>query len=112
MISAIKISSTALARRSLSTTGSPFRVLGVQQIALGSLELDGLKGLWVDAFRAKEVKRFKSEKENVDGERASSVRMRACVRCCEVQEGGRAARMHLTCHQFRSTPRCRRRDRV
>ena len=53
--------------RSLST-GSPFRVLGVQQIALGSLELDGLKGLWVDAFGAKEVKSFKSEKENVDGE--------------------------------------------
>ena len=50
-----------------STSPLNWRVLGVQQIALGSLELEGLSSLWIDSFGAKEVKTFKSEKENVDG---------------------------------------------
>lgn len=52
--------------KSFSSSVKPFRILGLQQIALGSLSLDGLSSLWIDTFEAKEVKRFKSEKENVD----------------------------------------------
>lgn len=59
-------SSFSLRSFSSSNAVKPFRILGVQQIALGSLSLSGLSSLWVDTFEAKEVKRFKSEKENVD----------------------------------------------
>ena len=60
--------SPSFSLRSFSSSNAvkPFRILGVQQIALGSLSLSGLSSLWVDTFEAKEVKRFKSEKENVD----------------------------------------------
>jgi len=44
----------------------PFRVLGVQQVAVGSTSKDRLKTLWVDALGLKHVKDFASEKENVD----------------------------------------------
>ncbi|GMH62486.1 hypothetical protein TrRE_jg6127 [Triparma retinervis] len=44
----------------------PYRILGVQQIAVGSPSLAGLRSLWIDTLGAKEVKTFKSESENVD----------------------------------------------
>lgn len=44
----------------------PFRVLGVQQIAIGSLDKEKLKALWVDALGLQISGNFKSERENVD----------------------------------------------
>ena len=44
----------------------PFRILGVQQIAIGGLDKARLSGLWVDLFGLPRVGTFKSERENVD----------------------------------------------
>lgn len=48
----------------MSTKG--FRVLGIQQVAIGGLDKAPLKHLWQDLFGLHFVKTFKSEKENVD----------------------------------------------
>lgn len=44
----------------------PFRVLGLQQIALGALDKGELRKLWVDTFGLSVKGNFKSERENVD----------------------------------------------
>ena len=44
----------------------PFKVLGVQQIAVGGPSKDALKRLWVDMFGLTVAGNFVSEKENVD----------------------------------------------
>jgi len=44
----------------------PFRVLGVQQIAIGGPSKAALRGLWVDLFGLAVEGTFRSEKENVD----------------------------------------------
>lgn len=44
----------------------PFRVLGVQQIAIGAPAKDPLRQLWVDLLGLSPTGSFKSEKENVD----------------------------------------------
>jgi lactoylglutathione lyase len=44
----------------------PFRVLGVQQIAIGGPSKAALKNLWVDLFGLPVVGTFRSDKENVD----------------------------------------------
>jgi lactoylglutathione lyase len=44
----------------------PFRILGVQQIAIGGLDKQRLKGLWVDIFGLSVTGTFRSERENVD----------------------------------------------
>lgn len=44
----------------------PFRILGLQQIAVGGLSKDKLANLWVDNLGLKHTSTFKSEKENVD----------------------------------------------
>jgi lactoylglutathione lyase len=44
----------------------PFRVLGVQQIAIGGSDKSALAALWVDLFGLTKVNTFKSERENVD----------------------------------------------
>jgi len=46
-------------------TGRPFKVLGLQQIAIGGLSLDALRGLWVDTLGVAKVGDFESESENV-----------------------------------------------
>ena len=43
----------------------PFRVLGLQQIALGGLHLDGLHHLWVNLLGLNHVGNFQSSSENV-----------------------------------------------
>ena len=52
--------------RGLSTLSRPFRVLGLQQIAIGSLSKSASKRLWVDCFGLPVVGTFQSKKENVD----------------------------------------------
>jgi lactoylglutathione lyase len=46
----------------------PFRVLGIQQIAIGGPSRAALRGLWVDLLGLAPVGQFRSEKENVDEE--------------------------------------------
>ena len=44
----------------------PFRILGVQQIAVGALDKSGLSKLYVDLFGLEVTGTFRSERENVD----------------------------------------------
>ena len=44
----------------------PFKVLGIQQIAIGALNKNRLQTLWVDMFGLKKTGIFQSERENVD----------------------------------------------
>ncbi|HVW24316.1 MAG TPA: VOC family protein [Polyangiaceae bacterium] len=44
----------------------PFRVLGVQQIAVGALDKTGLAKLYVDLFGLEKTGNYKNERENVD----------------------------------------------
>jgi lactoylglutathione lyase len=44
----------------------PFRILGLQQIAVGSTDKNALRKLWVDILGLSVVGNYKSEKENVD----------------------------------------------
>lgn len=47
-------------------TDRPFRVLGVQQVALGGLDKSALAHLWVDALGLRRLGTYRSERENVD----------------------------------------------
>ena len=47
-------------------TSRPFRVLGLQQIAVGGLDKSRLRKLWVDTLGLHLEGNYKSEKENVD----------------------------------------------
>jgi len=44
----------------------PFRILGIQQIAIGGPDKQRLKSLWVDMFGLSVKSNFVSERENVD----------------------------------------------
>lgn len=44
----------------------PFRILGLQQIAIGALDLEGLRNLWVDTLGIAKVGEYISESENVE----------------------------------------------
>jgi len=48
-----------------ATSVRPFRVLGLQQIAVGGLDLAALRNLWVDTLGVDKVGDFESESENV-----------------------------------------------
>jgi lactoylglutathione lyase len=47
-------------------TERPFRVLGVQQIAIGGLEREPMRALWIDLFGLAQTGSYRSERENVD----------------------------------------------
>lgn len=47
-------------------TDRPFRVLGLQQIAIGGPSKAALRALWVDLFGLTATGTFRSERENVD----------------------------------------------
>ena len=44
----------------------PFKVLGIQQIAIGGEDKARLAGFWCDLMGLEQVKTFRSESENVD----------------------------------------------
>ncbi len=48
------------------TAVRPFKVLGIQQIAIGAPDKAPLRHLWVDLFGLAATGTFRSEKENVD----------------------------------------------
>jgi lactoylglutathione lyase len=50
----------------MSSAPRPFRVLGVQQVALGHSSKDALAALWIDLLGLVRVSTFRSERENVD----------------------------------------------
>ena len=47
------------------STERPFRVLGLQQIAIGGLDLGALRRLWVDTLGVEKTGEYTSESENV-----------------------------------------------
>ena len=47
------------------STERPFRVLGLQQIAIGGLDLGALRRLWVDTLGVEKAGEYTSESENV-----------------------------------------------
>jgi lactoylglutathione lyase len=47
-------------------TERPFKVLGIQQIAIGALDKDRLRHLWVDTLGLEPGGNYRSESENVD----------------------------------------------
>ena len=49
-----------------SMTTRPFKVLGIQQVAVGAADKSALRRLWVDTLGLTPHGNFKSEKENVD----------------------------------------------
>ena len=51
---------------SANTTPRPFRVLGMQQVAIGGLDKQRLRTLWVDKLGLEVTGNFRSERENVD----------------------------------------------
>jgi lactoylglutathione lyase len=44
----------------------PFRILGLQQIAVGAADKQGLRKLWIDILGLTLTGNYRSEKENVD----------------------------------------------
>lgn len=48
------------------TTPRPFKILGIQQIAIGALDKTRLHTLWVDILGLHQSGTFTSERENVD----------------------------------------------
>ena len=44
----------------------PFRVLGIQQVAIGGTDKGRMKKLWVDMLGLEQTGTFQSERENVD----------------------------------------------
>jgi lactoylglutathione lyase len=44
----------------------PFQILGIQQIAIGGLDKEALKGLWQGIFGLQMTGSYQSESENVD----------------------------------------------
>ena len=44
----------------------PFRILGLQQVAIGGLDKQRLRALWVDVLGLAVKSTFVSERENVD----------------------------------------------
>ena len=44
----------------------PFKILGIQQIAIGGLDKTRLRRLWVETLGLESIGQFKSESENVD----------------------------------------------
>lgn len=52
-------------------TARPFKILGIQQIAIGAPSKERLKTLWVDMFGLTVTGNYRSERENVDEDIAS-----------------------------------------
>ena len=59
----------------------PFRILGIQQIAIGGLSKERLARLWVDCFGLNRSGTYASERENVDED---IVVMGTGIATCEV----------------------------
>ena len=47
-------------------TDRPFRILGIQQVAVGGADKQRLRALWVDTLGLEPMGTYRSERENVD----------------------------------------------
>jgi lactoylglutathione lyase len=76
--------------------GRPFRVLGVQQIAVGAADKAGLRRLWIDTLGLERVGEFRSERENVDEDIAvlGSGPLRVEVDLMQPIDAGRSPKVH------------------
>ena len=50
----------------MSNRNRPFKVLGIQQVAIGGTDKQRMKTLWVDMLGLEQTGTFQSERENVD----------------------------------------------
>ena len=50
----------------MNARARPFKVLGIQQVAIGALSKERLRALWVDKLGLEVTGTFRSERENVD----------------------------------------------
>jgi hypothetical protein len=50
----------------MNNTQRPFKVLGIQQVAIGGTDKQRMKTLWVDMLGLEQTGTFQSERENVD----------------------------------------------
>lgn len=50
----------------MSQNTRPFKVLGIQQVAIGGTDKQRMKKLWVDMLGLEQTGTFQSERENVD----------------------------------------------
>ncbi|MBD9391513.1 VOC family protein [Acidovorax sp. ACV01] len=50
----------------MTASHRPFRVLGIQQVAIGGTDKQRMKTLWVDMLGLTQTGTFQSERENVD----------------------------------------------
>jgi lactoylglutathione lyase len=57
----------------------PFRILGLQQIAIGATDKQRLRRLWIDLLGLSLTGNYKSERENVDEDIAVTGKGAACV---------------------------------
>ena len=65
-IKTLRIPIVQIQSRFNSSNARPFRILGMQQIAVGSLDKSALSAFWVDLLGVEKVSTYRSEKENVD----------------------------------------------
>jgi lactoylglutathione lyase len=61
--------------------GRPFRVLGLQQVAIGARSKERLRALWIDCFGLPLTGNYVSERENVDEDIAA---LGAGIARCEI----------------------------
>jgi lactoylglutathione lyase len=67
----------------MNPSDRPFRILGLQQVAIGAPSKERLRHLWVDLFGLNVKGQFRSERENVDED------------ICELGEGASAVEVDL-----------------
>ena len=74
----------------------PFRVLGLQQIAVGGLDKARLRTLWIDTLGLTPTGSFKSERENVDEDIAvaGSGPLKVEVDLMQPLDPGRSPKVH------------------
>lgn len=77
-------------------TERPFRVLGIQQIAVGAADKAGLRRLWIDTLGLEKLGEFRSERENVDEDIAvaGSGALRVEVDLMQPIDPARSPRVH------------------
>jgi lactoylglutathione lyase len=80
----------------LTVSERPFRVLGLQQIAVGGLDKARLRTLWIDTLGLTKTGEFKSERENVDEDIAvaGSGPLRVEVDLMQPLDPGKSPKVH------------------
>jgi lactoylglutathione lyase len=80
----------------MSQPARPFRVLGIQQIAVGGLDKSRLRKLWIDTLGLTLTGEFRSERENVDEDIAiaGSGPLKVEVDLMQPLDPGKSPRVH------------------